>query len=165
MRYENDPLHLDVVDRYLRRMGDKRFQTRLRRVWNRFIPHESQLSIYHNQGVVDSLSRSPIKMYSNVKNTAIPACGCLSRRPHPIIVVPRSCKRRCHCYLWCRILYATHQDSSPINIQIYQTQFPPLANAVSPRLEVESSGHAWQDGIDVRHFGVMDSLPYVSICP
>ena len=39
--------------------GIKRFQTRLRRVWNRFIPHESQVSIYHNQGVVDSLSRSP----------------------------------------------------------------------------------------------------------
>ena len=36
--YKN-PLHLDVVDRYLQRMGDlKRFQTRLRRVWNRFIP-------------------------------------------------------------------------------------------------------------------------------
>ena len=69
---------LIVVDRYLRLMGDywiqyslvwqidvcdewgiNRFQTRLRRVWNRFIPHESQVSIYHNQGVVDSLSRLP----------------------------------------------------------------------------------------------------------
>ena len=54
MDYKN-PLHLDVVDRYLRRMGDKTIPD-----WNRFIPHESQVSIYHNQGVVDSLSRSPI---------------------------------------------------------------------------------------------------------
>ena len=50
--YKN-PLQLDVVDRYLRRMGDKNDS-------NRFIPHESQVSIYHNQGVMDSLSRSPI---------------------------------------------------------------------------------------------------------
>ena len=49
--------------RYLWRMGIKRFQTRLRRVWNRFIPHESQVPIYHNQGVVDSLSHSLI--YTN----------------------------------------------------------------------------------------------------
>ena len=47
-----DPLHLDVVDQYLRRMGDKTIY--------RFIPHESQVSIYHNQGIVDSLSHSPI---------------------------------------------------------------------------------------------------------
>ena len=40
--------------------GIKRFQTRLCRVWNHFIPHESQILIYHNQGVVDSLSGSPI---------------------------------------------------------------------------------------------------------
>ena len=39
--YKN-PIHLDVVDRYLRRMGDKRFQTRLRRVWNRCIPMSSR---------------------------------------------------------------------------------------------------------------------------
>ena len=63
--YKN-PLHIDVVDRYLRRMGIKRFQTRLRRVWNRFIPHESQVSIYHNQGDVDSLSRSPINTNKDV---------------------------------------------------------------------------------------------------
>ena len=55
--YKN-PLHLDVVDRYLWWMGIKRFQMRLRRVWNHFLPHSSQVSIYHNQGVVDSLSRS-----------------------------------------------------------------------------------------------------------
>ena len=51
------PLHLDVVDRYLRLMGDKT---------NRFIPHESQVSIYHNQGVVDSLSRSAINTNKGV---------------------------------------------------------------------------------------------------
>ena len=38
---------LIVVDRYLRLMGDKRFQTRRSLVWNRFIPHSSQVSIYH----------------------------------------------------------------------------------------------------------------------
>ena len=57
--YEN-PLHLGVVDWSLRWMGIKRFQTSFRRVWNCFIPHESQVSIYHNQGVVDSLFCSPI---------------------------------------------------------------------------------------------------------
>ena len=38
---------LTVVDRYLRLMGIKRFQTRRSLVWNRFIPHSSQVSIYH----------------------------------------------------------------------------------------------------------------------
>ena len=33
----------------------KWFHTRLRRVWNCFIPHGLQVSIYNNQGVVDSL--------------------------------------------------------------------------------------------------------------
>ena len=48
-------------------MGDKkRFQTRLRRVWNRFIPNESQVSIYHNQGVVDCLFRSPINTITSL---------------------------------------------------------------------------------------------------
>ena len=57
---------IDTCDEW----GIKRFQTRLRRVWNRFIPHESQASIHRNQGVVDSLSRSPIntnKGYFKVK--------------------------------------------------------------------------------------------------
>ena len=44
--YKN-PLHLDVVDRYLRRMEEKRFQTRRSLVWNRFISRESQVLIYH----------------------------------------------------------------------------------------------------------------------
>ena len=39
---ENPP-HLDVVDRYLGKWGIKRFQTNLR-LWNCFIPHESQMS-------------------------------------------------------------------------------------------------------------------------
>ena len=47
-------------------LGMKPLQTRLRRVWNRFIPHESQASIYHNQCVVDSLSRSPINTNKDV---------------------------------------------------------------------------------------------------
>ena len=33
-------------------MGDKTIPEKARRVWNNFIPHESQVSIYHNQGVV-----------------------------------------------------------------------------------------------------------------
>ena len=46
--------------------GIKRFQTRWSLVWNCFIPHESQVSIYHNQGVVDSLSGSPINTNKGV---------------------------------------------------------------------------------------------------
>ena len=57
--YKN-PLHLDVVDRYLRRMGDKTIPDEAPPSLESFYPHESQVSIYHNQGVVDSLSRSPI---------------------------------------------------------------------------------------------------------
>ena len=38
---------LIAVDRYLWLMGIKRFQTRRSLVWNRFIPHSSQVSIYH----------------------------------------------------------------------------------------------------------------------
>ena len=44
-----------TVDRSIR--GIKRFQTRRSLVWNRFIPHESQVPIFHNQRIVDSLSR------------------------------------------------------------------------------------------------------------
>ena len=57
------PLHLDVVDRYLRRMGDKTIPDEAP---PSFIPHESQVSINHNQGVVEFLSRSPINTNAGV---------------------------------------------------------------------------------------------------
>ena len=88
--YEN-PLHLDVADRYLRR-----FQTRLRRVWNRFIPHESQVSIYHNQSVVGSLSRSPINTNKCVFqgwNTGTSSFPRLPQRRHPYKKVAQNCMR------------------------------------------------------------------------
>ena len=50
--YKN-PLHLDVVDRYLWRMGDKTIPDEAPPSLESFYPHESQVSIYHNQGVVD----------------------------------------------------------------------------------------------------------------
>ena len=53
-----NPLHLDVVDRYL---GDKTIPDEALPSLESFYPHESQVSIYHNQGVVDSFSRSSIK--------------------------------------------------------------------------------------------------------
>ena len=56
--YKNQ-LHLDVVNRYLRRMGDKTIPDEAPSSLDSFIPHESQESNNHNQGVVDSLSRSP----------------------------------------------------------------------------------------------------------
>ena len=119
-------LHLDVVDRYMRRIGDKRFHTRLRRDWNCFIPHESQVSIYRNQGLVETLSCSPIKITFYPKSTAIPGCCCLSHHSHPNEEAARSC--RCpygdakYGYLGCKIVYAIHRNSSPTNIKIYQTQ-------------------------------------------
>ena len=70
VRNYKNPLHLHVVDRYLRRMGDKTIPDEALEVWNRLIPHESQVSINPNQGVVDSLSRSLIntnKVYFKVK--------------------------------------------------------------------------------------------------
>ena len=63
--------------------GIKLFQTRLCWVWNHFIPHESQVSSYHNQGVVDSLSRSSIKIMFWHKNTTIISVLPLSHHPHP----------------------------------------------------------------------------------
>ena len=57
--YKN-PLDLDVVDRYLRRMGDKTIPDEAPPSLKSFYPHELQLSIYNNQGVVNSFSRSPI---------------------------------------------------------------------------------------------------------
>ena len=57
--YKN-PLHLDVVDRYLRRKGENTIPNEAPPSLESFYPHASQYSIYHNQGVVDSLSRSPI---------------------------------------------------------------------------------------------------------
>ena len=81
--------------------GIKRFQTRRSLVWNRFIPHssqvsiyhtkvlwitiishESQVSIYHNQGVVDFLSRWSTKSIFQNKNTAISAW-----RSYPTVLV------------------------------------------------------------------------------
>ena len=41
-------------------MGNETFQTSLYRVWNRFIPNKSQVSIYHNYGVVNYLRRSSV---------------------------------------------------------------------------------------------------------
>ena len=61
-----NPLHRDVVNRYLRRMGDKTIPDEAPPSLESFIPHESQVSIYHNQGVVDSLSRSPINTNEGV---------------------------------------------------------------------------------------------------
>ena len=63
--YKN-PLHIDVVDRYLRRMGDKTIPDEAPPSLESFYPHESHVSIYHNQGVVDSLSRSPINTNKGV---------------------------------------------------------------------------------------------------
>ena len=61
-----NPLHLDVVDRYLRRMGDKTIPDEAPPSLESFFPHESQVSIYRSQGVVDSLSRSPINTNKGV---------------------------------------------------------------------------------------------------
>ena len=89
--YKN-PLHLDVVDRYLRRMRTKRIPDEAPPSLGSFDPpHESQVSIYHNQDVVDSLSRSSIRSTFKHKNTAIIGVSQLSRRPHPNKEVVRSC--------------------------------------------------------------------------
>ena len=81
---------IDICDEW----GIKWFQRRLHRVWNRFIPHESQVLISHDQGVVDSLSRSPIKSVFQPTNNAIPACRRLSHHPHSNKKVVLSCTWR-----------------------------------------------------------------------
>ena len=57
----------------------------------------SQVSIYHNQGVVDSLSRSPINTNNGVfyyQNTGTSAFRRLSHRLHPNKEVALNCMRR-----------------------------------------------------------------------
>ena len=102
--YKN-PLHLDVTDCYLWRIGDKT------------IPGE--VYICYNQGVVDSLIRSPTKRVLT-QNTTIPACHFVPHHLHPNKDMARSYT----CiygdakdgYLWCKIIYAVRQDYSSISI-------------------------------------------------
>ena len=63
-------------------------------------PHEPQMLIYHNQGVVDSLSCSSIKNILSYKNTTIIGVSQLSV-----------------CVLCYQLVYAFYQDSSPTNIK------------------------------------------------
>ena len=51
-----NPIRLEMVDQYLRLVGIKRLQASLRAVWNCLTPNESQVSIFHNEGVVDCRS-------------------------------------------------------------------------------------------------------------
>ena len=128
---------LIVVDRYMRLMGDKTIPDSAepfvagidlphQGVVDSYNLHESQVSIYHNQWVVYSLSCSPTKSILYPKTTVIPACCCLSCHSHPTEEVVCCC--RCPYgdakdgYLGCKIMYAIPRDSSPTNIEIYQTQ-------------------------------------------
>ena len=73
-------------------------------VWNCFIPKESQVVIYHNQGVAYSLSCSPIfnkqkycdisipKTHCHVSNMEVPPC-CAPRYGDAMIC------------LWCKIMF------------------------------------------------------------
>ena len=49
---------IDTCDEW----GIERFQTKVRHVWNSFSTHESFISIYHNQDVLDVLSRLLMKI-------------------------------------------------------------------------------------------------------
>ena len=102
----------------------KQFQMKLPWVWNQFIPHESQVSIYHNQGVVSSLSCLPIRSYLNLKPLQ---CCRFSLHLHPNKDVSWTCL--C-CYgnvtmfiFGTNNVHIIDQDSNLINTQIlYQTQ-------------------------------------------
>ena len=52
--------HGGVIDRYLRQIVLWTIPDEAPSSLESFYPHETQVSIYHNQGVMDSLSRSPI---------------------------------------------------------------------------------------------------------
>ena len=68
-------------------------------------------------------------------NMPIPAWCSLSHGPHSNKEMTRSCK--CpngdakNGYSCCQILYADHQDSSPINSQIHQTQLHKCGSSTS----------------------------------
>ena len=86
-----------------------------------FIPHASYVSINQIPGAVDSLSRWPIKACLTW-NTAIPVYPNLSHISHSNQEEPWSCtavKRRLFVG---QNNISLHQDSNPINMQIYQTQ-------------------------------------------
>ena len=87
-------LHLDVVVRYARRMGDKRFQTSLPRVWNRMSHSYRSTTI---KTIKELWILCFVHRYKNVfppKNTLIPVCRCFSHCTHPNKEVSRSCSRR-----------------------------------------------------------------------
>ena len=127
--YKN-PLHLDVVGRYLRRMGTKRFQTRLRRVWNRFIPHESQASIYTTKVLWILCLIHRQKSIFWYKNTAIINVSQLSNRRHPNKEVARNFTCPCddakdgyfvapksECHLP-RLQYYQYKNASVTTVQV-----------------------------------------------
>ena len=118
--YKN-PLHLDVVDRYLRRTGDKTIP-----VWNRFIP----MSRRYRPTTIKLLWIFCLvhrwKAYFNIKSPLLSAClSC------PIVLI--------QIRTWCgvartlmatqmaffcgsKILCAIYQDSIPTNMKTFQSQ-------------------------------------------
>ena len=74
-------------------MGDKTIPDEAPPSLESFYPHESQVSIYHNKGVVDSLSRSPINTNKG-EFEGTSAFRRLSHRRHPNKEVALNCMRR-----------------------------------------------------------------------
>ena len=113
MDYGN-PLHLDMVDRYLQRIRDKTIPDEDPPSLESFYPYESQVSICYNC-VVDYLPPTQTKRIFQLKNTTI-----------PVKEVARSCVYQYgdanDGWFWCNMVYAIHQDSSPITTKIYQTE-------------------------------------------
>ena len=108
--YQN-PLHFHVVDRYLRRMGIERIQTRLRRVESFYFPWVAgtdHLPLPMCSEFFVSFTNEKV-VYS--KNNTTPALSRLSHLHHPNELVERSCTRLyvdaahvvmfIYCSKWC----------------------------------------------------------------
>ena len=69
---------------------------------------DSQVSVYHNQCVVDSLSRSSIERMSQYKNTTISSVSHLSHRLHLHKEVSRVFMAPQRPFLWFQIAHALY---------------------------------------------------------
>ena len=119
--------YIDTCDEW----GIKRFQARLRRVWNRFIPHESQvsISIYRNQGVVDSLPINTKNVFFIVKTQEHRRFeGCLTVVTHKEVALNRMHRYVVMVTPW-RLFGMQNKACHPLRlkpyryIQKYQTRF------------------------------------------
>ena len=116
VRGYTNPLHLHVVDRYLRQMGDKRFWASFGIVLSPWIPCIDSPQSRCCGSYVSFTDKNVFSRYQ--RDTA---CLTFLVQIRKSCLVARTIVTK-DGYLCCKIIYAVHQDSSPITMKIQQTQ-------------------------------------------